>query len=165
MKPQDESSRQRASSGQVQRHSPSPPSPWEDMDRFFENFFPRDLVRFGHGWPQWTGRFEGRLPAVDVIDRGNDILVRAEVPGVKKEDLDISVSDNIVTIHGASRQEEERKEEQYYRREMSRSEYNRSVTLPAEVSGDGAKARFEDGVLELTLPKVAPSPRRSIKVE
>jgi HSP20 family protein len=134
------------------------------MDRFFENFFPRDLFQLGR-WPQWAGSLEGRLPAVDVVDRGDAIVVRAEVPGVKKEDLDVSVSDHIVTIHGASRQEEEREEEQYYRRETSRREYARSVNLPAAVNGEAAKAHFEDGVLELTLPKVAPTQRRSIKIE
>ena len=165
MSPQNAPSSQRASTGQVQRRSSAPPNPWEDMDRFFENFFPPDLFRFGRGWPQWAARSEGRLPAVDVIDRGEDIVVRAEVPGVKREDLDVSVSDNIVTIHGVSRQEEQRKEERYYRREMSRAEYMRSVSLPADVKGEEAKARFEDGVLELTLPKQSPAPRRSIKIE
>lgn len=162
---QDEPST-RSTSGQLQRRSSAaPPGPWEEMDRFFENFFPRDVFRFGRGWPQWAGRLEGRLPTVDVIDRSDDILVRAEMPGVKKEDLEVSVSDNAVTIRGTARQEGETKEAQYYRRELNQAEYSRSVRLPAEVNGDQAKARFQDGILELTLPKVAPSSRRTIKVE
>ena len=96
---------------------------------------------------------------------GHDGLVPADIPGVKKEDLDLWVRHNAVNLRGTAHQEEEAKEAQYYRRELSRAEYSRSVRLPAEVNGDQAKARFQDGILELTLPKVAPSSRRTIKVE
>jgi len=165
MKSQDTPATTRPSQELQQRRAASL-SPWEEMESFFDTAFPRDLLRFGRSrWPEWTGRFEAKLPAVDVIDRPEDILVRAEIPGVKKEDLDITVTDNLVTIRGTTQQEEERKEEQYYRRELTRGEYSRSVTLPANVDSDRAKANFKDGILELTLPKISPNPRRSIKVE
>jgi HSP20 family protein len=161
MKPQDNPSQE------IQRRrATAAMSPWEEMDRFFENSFPRNMMRSGRWpWPEWPSRLEAKLPAVDIIDRTEDILVRAEVPGVKKEDLDVSVSDNLVTIRGTTRHEEEKKDEQYYRREMTRGEFSRSVSLPADVDSARAKASFKDGVLELTLPKTAPSQRRSVKVE
>jgi len=84
---------------------------------------------------------------------------------VKKENLDVSVSDNMVTIRGTSKHEEEKEEGQYFRREMTRGEYSRSIGLPAEVDSAKAKATFKDGVLELKLPKTAPSQRHSVKVE
>lgn len=153
-------------SQEMQRRSAAIPSPWGEMDRFFEGAFPRNLFRFGRWpWPEWTPRFESRLPAVDVIDRPDHILVRAEIPGVKKEDLDVSVSDNMVTIRATSRFEEEKEEGEYYRREMRQGEYSRSIPLPADVDSAEARASFKDGILELTLPKTAPSKRRSIKVE
>lgn len=165
MTSQDKPSASRNPSQEIQRRgSAGPISPWEEMDRFFENAFPRSLLRFGR-WPEWAPRFEGKLPAVDVIDRPDHIVVRAEVPGVRKEDLDVSVSDNLVTIRATTKHEEEKEEGQYYRREMSRGEYSRSVSLPADVDSAEAKATFKDGVLELTLPKIAPSKRRSVKVE
>ncbi len=148
------------------RGADAPISPWEEMDRFFEGTFPRSLMRFGRWpWPEWAPRFEGKLPAVDIIDRPDRVVVRAEVPGVKKEDLDVSVSDNLVTIRATTKHEEEKEEGQYYRREMSRGEYSRSISLPADVDSAEAKASFKDGILELTLPKIAPSKRRSVKVE
>ena len=99
------------------------------------------------------------------MDKEEVVIVRAEVPGMKKEDLEVSVTDNTVTIRGSTKHEEKTEEGEYYRCEISRGEFSRTVGLPAEVDGDKAKATFKDGVLELTLPKVAVSKRRSIKVE
>jgi len=149
-------------SQEIQRRSSAALNPWQEMDRLFESAFPR----FGR-WPlsDWSTRFEAKLPAVDVIDRPDHILVRAEVPGVKKEDLDVSVSDNLVTIRATTKYEEEKEQGEYYRCEMSHGEFSRSVSLPAAVDSAEARASFKDGVLELTLPKTAPSKRRAIKVE
>ncbi len=144
-------------------------SPFEEMDRWFENWLSR-------GWPslnrlsrptlsEWATDFETRIPAVDVIDRAENIIVRAEVPGINKENLDVSVTDNMVTIRGATHHEEEKEEGEYYRCERSRGEFSRSVALPADVDGSQAKATFKNGVLELVLPKTTITPRRSIKVE
>lgn len=153
-------------SQEVQRRSAAALSPWDEIDRFFEGGFPRTPMRFGRWpWSEWTSHFESKMPAVDVIDRPDHILVRAEVPGVKKEDLDVSVSDNLVTIRATTKYEEEKEEGEYYRCEMRHGEYSRSVNLPAAVDSAEARANFKDGILELTLPKTAPSKRRTIKVE
>jgi len=167
MNTQDKSSTPGKSDKEIQgRRAAAVISPWDDMGRYFENTFPPNLLRFGRWpWPEWPPRFGAKLPAVDVIDRSDHILVRAEVPGVEKENLEVSVSDNIVTIRGITKREEEKEEGEYYRREMTQGEYSRSVNIPAEVDGDAAKATFKDGVLELKLPKTATSKRHTVKVE
>lgn len=153
-------------SREIQRRTATVTNPWDEMDRFFESSFPRSLFRSGRWpWPEWAQRFESKIPAVDIIDRPDHILIRAEVPGVKKEDLDVSVSDNLVTIRATTKYEEEKEEGEYFRREMSHGEYSRSVRLPADVDSGEARATFRDGILELSLPKTAPSKRRPIKVE
>lgn len=144
-------------------------SPLDEMERMMESFFPR-------GWPRpflWERPFmgelalpfEGKLPRVDVIDRDAEILVRAEVPGVDKKDLEISVSEDTVTITGKTRHEEKEEKGNYYRCEVSRGTFTRTVTLPSDVDAAKAKTTFKDGVLELTLPKVTKSKRHTIKLD
>ncbi len=156
--------------GEVQRISrPRTLSPFEEMDRLFESVFPRGWLRpMRWEWPslgELAAPFEGRLPKVDVVDRDNDILVRAELPGVDKKDVDISITDNTVTIHATTRRESTEEEGEYYRREISTGAFSRTLALPAEVDADGAKASFKDGILELTVPKVAKAKRRRIEVQ
>jgi HSP20 family protein len=144
-------------------------SPFEEMDRFFEDMFPRRWLRgLRREWPAWgdlATPFEGKMPRVDVIDREDEILVRAEVPGVDKKDLEVSLTDNAVTIKGSTRHEEKEEKGDFYRSEISRGSFSRTVALPGEVDGDKAKASFKDGVVEIAMPKLEASKRRSIKVE
>lgn len=144
-------------------------SPFEEMDRLFESVLPRGWMRpFHMEWPRWgelAAPFEGRMPKVDVIDRDEEVVVRAEVPGVEKEDLDVSVSDNAVTIKGQTKREEKEEKGDYYRCEISRGAFTRTVMLPGAVDADKAKAQFKDGVLELTLPKVEEAKRRTVRID
>ncbi len=137
------------------------------FDRMFEEFFPRGWLRpfhFGRGW--WPEvAYEGREPRIDVIDHDEHVLIRAELPGVKKEDLEISLAEDSVTLKAQSRHEEKEEAEHYYRHEISGGTFARTLPLPCRVKGDKAKAHFKDGVLELTLPKVEKSKRRTVKVE
>ena len=100
-----------AQSTQVQRAEPSRAmSPWDEMERMMEDFFPRGWMRqFRGGLPRMgdMAPFEGRWPRVDVQDRESEVLVRAELPGVKKDGLDVSVSENAVTIKAETRSERE----------------------------------------------------------
>ena len=155
---------------QVQRAAPARAlSPIEDIERMFDNFFRRGLMRpFHWEWPSWgelAAPLEAKLPRVDVIDRDNEIVVRAEVPGVDKDNLDVTLSDNTVTIKGSTSHEEKEEKGDYYRCEISRGSFARTVTLPADVDGAKAKASFKDGMLEVTMPKVTPAQRHTIKVE
>lgn len=141
-------------------------SPFEEMDRMFEGFFPRGWMRpFRWEWPGIPELREMRAPKVDVVDRETDILVRAEVPGVEKKDLDVSVTESTVTIRGSTRREEKEEKGDYYRCEISRGAFARTVALPCEVDSGKAKAAFKDGILELTLPKVEKAKRRSVAIE
>jgi HSP20 family protein len=109
--------------------------------------------------------FEGKMPAVDVSDLDDEVVVRAELPGVEKKDVDVSMSDNTVTIKGSTKREEKEEKGDYYRCETTCGAFTRTVALPAEVDGSKAKAKFKDGLLELTLPKMEKSKRRSIEVD
>ncbi len=144
-------------------------SPFEEMERMFDNYFSRGWLRpFHFDWPSFpkaVAPFEGKTPSVDVIDRDSEIVVKAELPGVDKKDLDISVTRNTVTIKGTTSHEEKEEKGNYYRCEMSRGSYSRTLTLPAEVDETKSKAKFKDGVLELTLPKVNQSKRHSVKID
>ena len=155
---------------QVQRAAPARAlGPVEDLERRFDNFFRRSFMRPSQwDWPSWselTAPLEEKLPRVDVIDREEEIVVRAEVPGVDKDNLEVTLSDNTMTLKGSTRHEEKEEKGNYYRCEISQGSFARTVALPAEVDGAKAKARFQDGLLEVTLPKVTPAQRHTIKVE
>ncbi len=144
-------------------------APFDEMDRLFERMMPSNWLRpMRWEWPTWTEHmmpFEGKIPRVDIIDREAEVVIRAELPGVKKEDLDVSLNDNSVTIRGTTKHEETEEKGEYHRREMSYGEFSRTVALPSEVDRNKAKAKFKDGVLELTLPKVETAKRNSIRIE
>jgi len=109
--------------------------------------------------------FEGRIPSVDVIDRDDEILVRAEIPGVKKKDLDVSVTEDSICIKGSAQHEEEEEKGEYCRRETASGSFARTVPLPGEVDTAKVKAEFKDGVLEMTLPKVKQAKRQKISLD
>jgi len=144
-------------------------SPWDDMERWFGDFGQRGWLHpFTWEWPRQmeaAAPFEGKLPKVDLLDREDDVLVRAELPGVKKDDVDVTVEDYSVTIKASTRHEEKEKEGEYYRREMSSGEYQRTLALPSAVDQEKAQATFTNGVLELTLPKLEKTHRKTVKVE
>lgn len=144
-------------------------TPFEEMDRLFQGLFPRAWgLPARWEWPSWADMempFEGRVPKVDVVDRDAEILVRAELPGVKKDDLDITLAEDTVIIKASTQHESKEEKGDYLRREITQGSFARTIPLPAAVQGDEARASFKDGVLELTLPKAAPAKRHSVKVE
>ncbi|MEF8792572.1 MAG: Hsp20/alpha crystallin family protein [Thiohalorhabdus sp.] len=145
-------------------------APFDEMERLMEDFFGRRMPSpFRWEMPQVgeLAPFEGRRPRVDVEDRESDIRVRAELPGVKKDDMDLLVAEDTVTINASTREEKEEgeKEGEYYRREIAAGTFARTLALPAVVDADNAKATFQDGVLQLTLPKREQAKRRQIPVE
>lgn len=144
-------------------------SPFEEMERLFENFSTRGWLRpFQWETPllnELVTTAERKIPSVDVVDRDNDILVKAELPGIDKKDLDISVTSNSVTIKGETSHEEKEEKGNYYRCEISKGSYSRSIGLPSEVDEKASKAKFKDGLLEITLPKLKKTKHHNIKVE
>ena len=144
-------------------------SPFEEMDRWFESFYPRRWMRpLQMDWPSWgelSAAFEGRMPKVDVIDRDDEVIVRAEVPGVDKKDLDVSITESSVTIKGETSHESKEEKGDFVRSELSRGAFTRTVSLPSPVSAEKAKAKFKKGKLTVTLPKVAKTKRRTVTID
>lgn len=143
--------------------------PIAEMERAFDKLFGRGFSSLWHrdASPALDNFFEvgnQRLPSLDVIDRENEVFVRAEIPGIDKKDLNISLTENLLTIKGQSSSEKKEEKGDYYRREISSSSFARSVTIPAMVDSSKTVANLKDGVLEITLPKVESSKRRNIAV-
>jgi HSP20 family protein len=140
----------------------------DDMDRMFESFLNRGWLRpFREMWPEWARFEEGldlRTPRVDVINRDEEVLVRAELPGVKREDLTVELTGDLLTIRGEQRHEERKEEGDLVRTEIARGAFSRTMTLPAGLDGEHVKAELKEGVLEVHLPKLEKTERRRIEV-
>jgi HSP20 family protein len=115
------------------------------------------------GWRR-VRELEGISPAVDMYDKKDEIVVKAEVPGVEKENINISLTEDKLTIKGEIKKEEEVKEEDYYYSERSYGSFVRTLTLPAKVQEDKVKASFSNGILEIHLPKAEESKPKEIKI-
>ena len=111
----------------------------------------------GAGAAVWT-------PAVDVFDTKDAIVLKAELPGLKPEDIDIEIDDNVLTIKGERRFQEAVEDGRYYRLERSYGHFSRSLTLPQGVRGDQVDAQFDQGVLEVRVPKADEVKPRKIAV-
>jgi HSP20 family protein len=142
-------------------------SPFDEFERFFDQLAPRGWLsplRWERSLMPDLSALEARLPKLDVIDRDDEVIVKAEIPGVKKEDLHVSLTGNMMTIKGETKTEEKEEKGDYYRCEISRGSFARSVMLPAEVDDSKAKAEMKDGMLEITLPKLEQAKKRDIKI-
>jgi len=144
-------------------------NPFEEMERMFGGLFPQARIRpLDWQWPSWgemTSLVEAKMPKLDIIERDDEVLVRAELPGVDKKDIDVSVTENTVSIKGSTKKETQEERGDYFRAEISQGAFSRTATLPCEVDSERAKARFADGILELTIPKLEASKRHTIKVD
>jgi len=157
-------SEQRNQKKHLQRRQESWVNPFEEMSRLFDGFF--GLERFNRAGRSFPQAFEGKTPKVDLVDKGNAFFVRAELPGVAKEDLHVSVTEDSITIHGESKQEKEEKEEgKYYFKERSFGSFSRTLPLPEAIDGEKVKATFENGLLTVHLAKVQPVQQRRINID
>jgi len=142
---------------------------FDEMDRMFDTLLHRGWLRpFRELWPEW-GRMEERMefltPRVDVIDREDEILVRAEVPGVEKKDLQVDLTGQLLTIRGERRHEEKEEKGEFFRAEIESGSFSRTIRVPEDVDFEKAKAEFKDGMLEIRLPKTHKTERRHIEVK
>ncbi len=128
------------------------------MDRVFDRGYTRP-------WRVVTWENGGSLLPVDVSDTEESVVVTASLPGVKAEDIDISVTGTTLTIKGATQAEDEAKEPNYYRQERRVGSFERSIRLPVRVEVGKASATFEDGVLKLDLPKAADVRLQTIEIK
>ena len=122
---------------------------------FFEDFTMPDL---------WTAEQEW-LPPFDVSETENEIIVKAELPGVDVKDIDIALTDGLLTIKGERKLEKEDKKENYHRIERQFGSFSRSLNLGTRVKADGIEAAYKDGILTVTLPKVEESKPKKIDVK
>jgi HSP20 family protein len=131
----------------------------DEMDRMFDDF----------GFGRRAGRFPffresaGWAPEVEVFQRNNELTIRADLPGLKKEEIGVELQDNAVHIHGERRREHEEEREGYHRSERSYGSFSRVIPLPEGAITEQARAEFKDGVLEITMP--APPQSRGRRLE
>ena len=131
-------------------------------------FFPslmNDVFR-----PDWFGGMENmnsNLPAVNIKENEKDFELQLAIPGFKKDDFNVEVDKNILTISSEVKSDNETKEDNYTRREFSYTSFRRAFTLPETIDEDKINANYEDGILKLTLPKkeeALPKPKRMIEI-
>ncbi len=128
-----------------------------EMDRIWNSFFEGGMVR-GEDGGEW-------LPSLDVAETKNEFVVKAEVPGLDPKDIDISLSDGLLTIKGEKKQEKEEKEENYHLVERSYGSFTRSIRLPKEIQSDKINASYKNGVLKVVLPKSEEAKQKEIKIK
>lgn len=149
---------------------PARPSSWLSPIGRMEDLM-EDFIRRSFGRPFWAHMprmiDEVEMSSVDIYEEGNNIVFKSELPGISKDDLDIKLTDDTITISGEKKKEEKIERKNYYRIERSFGSFKRSFALPSGVQSDKAKASFKDGILQVTIPKSeeAKKKEKKIKVE
>ena len=128
----------------------------EAMDHLFDDAFTRPLSLSGNSWS---------IPAVDMYQTDNEVVVKAALPGIKADEVQLNVTGEVLTIKGETKQENETKEKAYHIREQRWGTFERSLVLPTEVVADKAKADFENGILTITLPKAEEVKPKTINIK
>ena len=130
-----------------------------DFERLFSDFFPTSVKRI---WGYEPGLIE---PAVDVVEKEDTMIVRAELPGISKDEVKIEVHENRLILKGKHKTEKEEKKEDFYRKEIECGSFYRSIELPSNAEASSAKASLKDGILEITLKKAAEAKPIAIEVK
>ena len=131
----------------------------QEMDDLFGRFFGE------WPWPRWEAEGRGVAPAVDMLDRKDEVVLRADLPGLEQKDIEVLVEDGTLTIRGERREEKEAKEEDYYVTERWAGAFSRSVALPPGVDPEKIQASFKKGVLEVHLPKTKEAKGKKIEIK
>lgn len=140
------------------------PTSWTSFDRLASLRDEMDRL-FDFAWPtRDSGLFSGWSPALDVHDEKDNLVVQVELPGLKKDEIDISLHDGVLTVSGERKQEREQKEGESFRSERYFGKFQRSVTLPVAVNAQNIKATYKDGVLTVHLPKAEEAKPKQIAV-
>ncbi len=141
-----------------------PLSRFEEMEREFEDFFRRPFSMMMPSWRLAPQMAEVASPVVDIFEDNGNVVVKAEMPGMTKDSLDVRIADNVLTISGEKKKEEKVEKQNYFRMERSYGSFSRSFSLPSDVETDKIKAQFKDGILEITVPKTAEAMKKQKKV-
>ncbi len=137
----------------------SPLREFARLEREMEDMFGR-----GPEWP-WGDWDRGWTPAVDMVDHKDQIVLRADLPGLEEKDIEVTVQNGAVTIRGERKEEKEEKKEDYYYNERSYGVFTRTMTLPTGVDADKVKATFKKGVLEVHLPKAKEAKGTKVEIK
>ena len=129
-----------------------------EMDRLWDSFLEGRPMRRAEDGREW-------LPSIDVSETKNELVIKAELPGLDPKDIDISMNNGYLTIKGEKKHEKEEKDENYHLIERSYGSFTRSVRLPREVQNDKITASFKNGVLRVTLPKSEEAKKKEIKIK
>ena len=137
-----------------------------EMDRIWEDIFPARKTEAAPWKRQAAGQEQSTVsPAIDIVDRPAEIIIRAEMPGVTKEDIDISLQDSTLTIKGEVKTDAGVSEGNYTYSERNYRYLARSLNIPFKIKQDGIKATLKDGILTVALPKVVEEQPRKITVD
>lgn len=156
--------RPRRSLERTQQESGQPHTGLARLERQIGDMFDR----FTRDFPMLSfGRMEGRAgaPALDVIDRKDEVVVRADLPGLEQKDVQVEIEDGTLSLRGERTEEHEEKDEDYYCSERWEGSFNRSITLPPGLDTERAQATFKSGVLEVHLPKAGESQSKKIEIK
>jgi HSP20 family protein len=127
----------------------------EPFEELFRDFFRRPMLEEAE---------EAIVPAAEVAETDGEVTVKLEVPGVEKDQIQLNVSDDVLTVRGETRKESEEKRKNYYRQEIRYGAFQRTVPLPVEVDGAKASAQLKNGVLKITLPKSKQPKAHEVKI-
>jgi HSP20 family protein len=130
----------------------------EEMNRLFNDFFSQSPAKSERGDVIWD-------PLVDISETENEIVVHAEIPGMKKEDVKINIQDNVLTISGEKKRVESEKEHNYHRIERAYGCFERSFSLPSSIELDKVKATYKDGILTISLPKTTEEKPKEVSID
>ena len=130
----------------------------QEMNRLFSSFFDATPQTAGAGGRRW-------IPAMDVVETENHFVLRADLPGMTEQDIELSLEDNVLTVSGERKSEHEERGEGYYRVERASGSFSRSLTLPEGVDGDAISATFDKGVLEVRVPKPEQRKPRKLQIQ
>ena len=136
-----------------------------NLQRRFNELF-NDLWRgdFPSTFPEESSGIMAWSPRVDVEETNDSYIVHADLPGINKNDVKVTLKDNVLTIHGERKHEDEKKEKNYHRVERAYGSFHRTFTLPTTVKGEDIKADYKNGVLVITLPKAEEAKPKEIKI-
>ena len=151
--------------GLVRQEKMRPAAPLTDVDKYFNTFYRNPLSLMAAPILTSQIREEVLNPSVDIYNDGDDLVLKAEVPGISKEDLDISFENNVLTISGEKKQENKVEEKDYHRIERSYGSFSRSFKMPGDVNADEAKAAFKDGLLEIRIPHTGQNKAKKIEIK
>lgn len=137
-------------------------SPFEEMEHMFEDFFRRPFYLPAMFPRMRSLEAKAAAPRVDMFEDEDDLVIKAEVPGMTKEDLDVCITGDLLTITGEKKSQEKTEEKDFYYEERSFGSFTRKLHLPIETETSKATATFQDGLLEIRIPK-SPVAKEKVK--